>query len=306
MVEIIFDDHTTQDESVVREVKQFMAETETLEKFKCLPVIIHQDGKSKSFYMKCSIQSKIACPLLDTDAQLDDKSRFRSNRELLKRHSTYKRMLADAKEGREFNDIIVEYNKAYSPQKPLKVWGGQHRVEAIREAFTLRGTSRYHGFKVLFQLSKKQRTDIAISSNTNISVSSDLFDRFIEETLVGNDLRNWCYKVGLLDEREDFPDKGSTSEVITIKLARSFVTNFCKGMDRATEFENENLLYEDIYEPYLCKSGATLDPEYEAILSKCGNSIWRNAALAKAGCAFASLHKAQYRAVTESRNTLVQ
>lgn len=155
-----------------------------------------------------------------------DAESFRANRELLTEHNTYKRMLSDAKDGREFNDIIVEYAKSYTPDKPLKIWGGQHRARAIKEAYDQTKISRNHGFRIFFDLTKQQRTEIALISNTNIAVSNDLFDRLQEETFVGLKLRKWCYDVGLLKAEDDFPDQGSRSEKITVKLARTFITNF--------------------------------------------------------------------------------
>ena len=138
-------------------------------------------------------------------------------------------MLSDAKEGREFNDIIVEYTKVILQRNPWKIWGGQHRVKAIQEAYREIGISRYHGFKNFFDLSKQQRTEIALISNTDIAVSNDLFDRLQEETLVGLKLRTWCYQVGLLKKDDDFPDQGSRSEKITVKSRPNICNQFLQG-----------------------------------------------------------------------------
>ncbi len=131
---IILDDKVMKDDTVYKEVETFLREANTLEAIKKSSIIIYQDGKSKGYYIKCGISAEVACPLLDMNAKLDptDKDSFRANRELLIEHYTFKRMASDAKEGREFNDIIVEYTKDYSPEKPLKIWGGQHRVKAIQ------------------------------------------------------------------------------------------------------------------------------------------------------------------------------
>lgn len=188
---ILLDDNAIEDDTVSKEVEIFLKEVRTLEVAKNSSIIICQDGKSKGYYIKCSILSDVACPLLDLNAKLDKgQESFRANRELLTDHNTYKRMVSDAKEGREFNDIIVEYSKDYSSGKPMKIWGGQHRVKAIQETYQESGISRYHGFKIFFNLSKHQRTEIALISNTNIAVSNDLFDRLQEETLVGLKLRS--------------------------------------------------------------------------------------------------------------------
>lgn len=133
-------------------------------------------------------------------------------------------------------------------------------------------------------------------SNKNIAVSNDLFDRLQEETFVGLKLRIWSYQVCLLKEGDDFPDLGSRSEKITVKQARTFITNFYKGQEKASDLAN-NDLDKNVYEPYLCESGASLDQEYEKIINHFGESIWQNKALLSAGKAFAALHKAQYNAV---------
>jgi hypothetical protein len=295
---ILFDDAAIKDDTVYKQVEAFVKEVNTLEIIKKFTTVIHQDGKSKGYYIKCGIPAEVVYPLLDLNAKLDskDEDSFRANRELLVDHNTYKRMVSDAKAGREFNDIIVEYTKEYSSDKPLKIWGGQHRVKAIQEAYNDSKISRYHGFKIFFNLSKQQRTEIALISNTNIAVSNDLFDRLQEETLVGLKLRAWCYQVGLLKKGEDFPDQGSRSEKTTVKLARTFVTNFYKGKEKADELKDKDL-DKNIYEPHLCESGVNLDSEYEKIINNYGDKIWYDQSLLKAGKSFATLHTAQYNAV---------
>ena len=295
---MLFDDKAADDNSVYKKVEIFLREVNTLEVAKKSSTIIYQDGKSKGYYIKCGVLAEIVNPLVDMNAKLDpaDIDSFRANRELLIEHNTYKRMVSDAKEGREFSDIIVEYTKDYSPEKPLKIWGGQHRIKAIQEAYRETGISRSHGFKIFFNLSKQQRTEIALISNTNIAVSNDLFDRLQEETLVGLKLRTWCYEVVLLKKGDDFPDQGSRSEKTTVKLARTFVTNFFKGKEKASELDY-NDLDKNIYEPHLCESGVNLDSEYERIINNYGDTIWHDQSLLSAGKAFVALHTHQYNAV---------
>jgi hypothetical protein len=220
-------------------------------------------------------------------------------------------MEEDAAAGREFNDIIVEYNVDYSPQTPLKVWGGQHRISAVRAAKTK--SNRYHGFRIYFGLTKKQRTEVALISNTNISVSNDTFDRMVEETIFGDRLRMWCRRVGLLDAEwfkqigssdldEDFPDAGSGSEKITVKRTRSFVVNFYLGRARGEGLSSAELDH-NVYEPYLAITGVTVDPKYAEIMRQI--DILEDESLIKAGERFAALYKAQYRAVTAPNSKAV-
>ena len=288
-------------------MSQCLAEVKPLEVANHASLIIHQDGKSKGYYIKCTVLAEHVAPLLDTNAKLNPSGAdsFRANRELLIEHNTFKRMAEDATLGREFNDIIVEYNREYSPQTPLKIWGGQHRAKALQQAFEQANISRPHGFRIFFDLSKAQRTELALISNTNINVSNDLFDRLQEETTVGLRLRDWCHRVTLLKKPEDFPDQGSNTEKITVKLARTFVTNFFDGMEKAKELPNTEL-DRHVYEPYLCESGVQLDPKYGARVTELGDSLWSNKALNDAGKAFAELHKQQQEAVKEGAPTKIK
>ena len=150
-------------------------------------------------------------------------------------------------------------------------------------------------------LQKQQRTEIALISNTNITVSNDLFDRLQEETLIGLKLRKWCYEVGFLKEGDDFPDQGSKTEKLTVKLARTFIVNFYNGKEKSTVVKNVDL-DKNIYEPYLCESGVMLDPVYERITNEQGD--FEDKELIKAGKAFAALHKAQQIAVREGKGRI--
>ena len=302
-----FDENALEDKDVLTLVAGCLKDVKTLVEKKDAPIVVCEDGKSKGYYIKCTMLARSATPLQDMDAKLNptDPESFRANRQLLTEHNTYKRMASDAKDGREFNDIIVEYTKEYSPEKPLKIWGGQHRAKAIQQALAETGVSRAHGFRIFFALSKRQRTELALISNTSISVSNDLFDRLQEETVVGVKLRDWCYQVGLLNKPEDFPDQGSRTERITVKLARTFVTNFYEGKKEGEQLEGSDF-DRSVYEPYLCESGVQLDPKYDVIVTDLGDAIWTDKTLVDAGRAFAELHKCQQDAVKEggSQNKL--
>jgi len=185
------------------------------------------------------------------------------------------------------------------------VWGGQHRIKAISNAHTR--TNRYHGFRIYFDLTKDQRTDVALISNTNISVSNDTFDRIIEDTIYGGKLRKWCQMVGFLDENEDFPDVGSRTEKITVKKARSFVVNFYLGQERGRELKG-NELDKNTYEPYLAETGIkgstgiAADTFYSRIMDQ--YDILSDLKLLTAGQKFLALHKAQYKAVADPKNSM--
>ena len=301
-MEIIFDKNAAKDKDVEKTVKEFLESIDTLEKGKNVPVFIFQDGVKKSYYIRCAMTGKTMADTIGLDARLNPESgeTFRGNREILETHNTFRRMRADAENEREFNDIIAEYITSYLPKKPLKVWGGQHRSRAIIDAYLQKKVTRYHGFRVYFCLSKEQRIELAMISNTSIAVSNDLFDRQMEETYMGPHLRRWCVKVGLLKEGEDFPDVGSHSERITTQGARSFIVSYFKGKQTGEQVI-EAELDRNVYEPYLCQTGIFLDEEYQQLTEKMGNQLWTDKGLIEAAKAFARLHKTQYDAIRKSK-----
>lgn len=300
---ISYDNNAVKNNKVERHVQAFIDGVVNGSSRAHESVKIYQDGKSKSYYIKISLPAISVFDRLDLEARLDPENTasYKANRDLLLKHLTYQRMKKDAENGREFNDIIVEYLLSYDKDKPLKVWGGQHRSKAIMEAYESKQTSRFHGFRVYFDLSKSQRSELALISNTNINVSNDLFDRQLEEIYVGTNLREWCYKTGLLKEGEDFPDKSSTSDKISTKLARTFIVNFFKGSAEVKKIGKDNL-DKNIYEPYICTSGSELDENYYSLIDTHGDKLWRNKKLTDAGKAFARLHKAQVNAVKKSKS----
>ncbi|OGO21356.1 MAG: hypothetical protein A2144_03775 [Chloroflexi bacterium RBG_16_50_9] len=300
-MEINFNKNAPADKEVATTINKFLQGIDTLEKEKNLPVFIYQDGVKNSYYIRCTISGETMSNVISLDARLDPQNgdTFRDNRELLLKHNTFLRMKADATNGREFNDIIVEYNTSYLPEKPLKVWGGQHRAKAIIDAFLEKKTSRYHGFRVYFCLTKEQRTELAFVSNTNIAVSNDIFDRQLEETLMGPHLRRWCVKVGLLKQGEDFPDVGGRAERITTQSARSFIVNYFKGKQTGEQLSDEEL-DRNVYEPYLCQTGIVMDEEYRQLIEQKENSLWSDKKLLEAGKALLKLHSAQYEAIKQS------
>jgi hypothetical protein len=146
-------------------------------------------------------------------------------------------------------------------------------------------------------------------SNTNISVSNDTFDRMVEETIFGDQLRKWCQRIGILNKQwfeeigisdidEDFPDANSGSEKITVKRARSFIINFYLGEERGKLIPSE-ALDRNVYEPYLATTGVTIDPRYSAFMKS--KDILNDSNLIKAGERFTALYKAQYRAIVDEK-----
>lgn len=297
---LAYDKNAAASGDVSKTIQEFIGSVKTLETAQGNGITIHQDGVDKSYYIRCCLQGKEASKLLDLDARLIPESpdSFRANRELLLKHKTFLRMREDASRGREFNDIIVEYNTLYSPEKPLKVWGGQHRSKAIKIA-TETSISRYHGFRIYFCLSKQQRSNLALISNTNINISTDLFDRQLEETMIWPHLRQWCTRVGLLASDEDFPDAASRAERVTTQAARTFVVNYFSGKQMGEKLPADQL-DKNFYAPYLCESG-DMDEAYAKLVKDHGEKLWDDHGLEEAGKAFGFLHKAQSEAIRKSK-----
>ena len=166
---------------------------------------IYFDKRSGAFYILCHLTGSILAQYSDINATLnndEEEDIYKLNREITTDQSAYKEMEKDAGAGRSFEDIVLEFDRSYKPTKPLKVYGGQHRIEAISKTEKTSGGT-IHGVRVYFNLSKEQKVEIAMVNNTAIAVPNDLIDR-MREQLLGSELRDWCQKVGLLSNGQDF------------------------------------------------------------------------------------------------------
>jgi len=269
-------------ETIQRMVKKFRESIPTLEQRLNLPFVLFQDGKSKAYFVDIHIASEDIGGNLDYEASLDpeDQEEYKANRNLLPFHAIFLKMQKDAKQGRQFNDIIVEYSPESDPV--LKLFGGQHRSRSIEESLK-DGINRYHGFRVYFGLNKNQRNEIAQVSNANISVPIDLLDR-MQETIIGPELRNFCKNVGLMPKEKDFAERKNKEGLITARLARTFVVNFVEGFKSAqsnTKLTFSGFIGDEANDVYL--KWNTLDRI----------STLKDPQLIKAGKEFAKLHRKQ-------------
>ena len=247
------------------------------------------DKRTGAIYCECHVRASVLSKLATTDVPLDpdEQSEYRANRSLVVNHPAFQKMKDDARLGRAFSNIVAEYTTDYDPQHPLKIIGGQHRFEAIKESIS-GGSDEWHGLKVYVDLSAEQRLDVQLISNTNIAISEDLFDR-MHETVQGPQLRDWCQAAGLLPNGEDFADHRERGGPIPVRLARAFISNFYKG--REVDLKQFNVTDTT---PILCPSGQ-YDPEWEN-LRKTRPELWNDARLLEAGREFAGLVAAQRRA----------
>lgn len=258
---------------------------------KCAPaegssLSVFVDARTNARYCECHLRAKTVIELGTTDVPLDPEEQpdYRANRELVEDHAAYEKMKEDAKAHRTFSNIVAEYTVAFDPDHPLKIIGGQHRFNAIKEALDT-GVDELHGLKVYFALSAEQRLDVQLISNTNIAASTDLFDR-MHETLAGPALRNWCQTCGLLDADRDFADKRKRGQAITVRAARTFILNYfrAKVVDVA-KFDSVETT------PVVCKTGVP-DPEWDELRTK-QPDLWKDKKLQEAGKEFSRLIEAQ-------------
>jgi len=253
-------------------------------------IFLHLDKKSDAFYMTCHLYGEDISELADLNASIegDDENNYKLNRDLHMDKSAFLKMKVDATAGRSFEDIVLEYDPSYNEGEPLKVYGGQHRVEAIKAA-NLEDVSVPHGVRVYFNLSQEQKVEIALVNNTSIAVSNDLLDR-MSEHLAGPELRIWCQESGLLPENMDFKDKGD-AVYPTVRIARTLILNYLKGKDGNIK---------EINDARLAKAGGA-DPEFDLLREGIN---WTDKNLLKMGKAYAKLHKAQMKAVKDSNGKL--
>jgi hypothetical protein len=256
-------------------------------------LVIMTDKKSGARFCECHIKASKLITLGTTDVPLDpSQPEYRANRELVANHAAFAQMKEDAKAGRMFSNIVAEYSKDIAPDHPLKIIGGQHRFEAIRAALDA-GVDGYHGVKVYLDLNMDQRLDVQLISNTNIAISSDLYDR-MQETFKGPEPRDWSPSVGLLQQGQVFADRGGRGRPLTVRDARTFICNYYRGQDiDPKKFDSSDTT------PILCDSGQQ-DPDWDQ-LRAIKTGIWADAGLAAAGKEFTKLVTAQRNAFLNSK-----
>ncbi len=244
------------------------------------------DEKSKAFYLTCHLPGATLAESCDSDATLDvdeEDEIYKLNRDIQEDQAAYQVMEQDARNGRSFEDLVLEYDTSYTPKRPLKVYGGQHRLQAISKAKTNKPDT-LHGVRVYFVLSREQKVEIATINNTAIAVPNDLLDR-MKEQLLGSELRDWCQTVGLLEEGLDFADRRKP-DTPTVRLARTLLVNFYLGREDKKDAA--------LHQPVLCKPGG-MDEDYLRI---CKSIDWADPDQMDMGKQFVRLHKKQKETVS--------
>jgi hypothetical protein len=271
--------------TVTEKIDSFLKKFEPLEIKNDSRLLLYFDEKSKAYYFICHINGATLSEYCDYKAALDaddEDEIYKLNRDITEDQAAYKLMEKDALQGRSFEDMVIEYDTSYQPKKPLKIYGGQHRLKAIENTKKQKGHI-YHGIRVYFGLSRNQKVEIASVNNTSIAVPNDLLDR-MQEQLLGPELRDWCQSVGLLEENDDFADRKSPDKP-TARIARTLLVNFHKGM-----MANED----EFHQPILCRSGGS-DEDYVKLRETID---WSNKAMLQMGKQFARLHDTQKETVS--------
>ena len=269
-------------EEIKDKISEFLREFSPLElEDKSSKLTLFFDEKSGAYYLMCHLTAKEFQEKADYRAALDqpdeDDEIYKLNRDISENESAFIIMEQDAKEGRTFEDIVVEYDTSYNEESPLKIYGGQHRIKAIQNAIAERPETR-HGFRIYFGLDRQQKVEIATVNNTSIAVSNDLLDR-MREQMMGEELRTYFQAVGFLDKGIDFSDKRSPV-VPTVRIARTFLVNYYKGKSAKKN---------DLHIPTVCSTGG-VDEEYLKIRRKVD---WDDKDLIRVGKEFYKLHNIQ-------------
>jgi len=272
--------------TITKKAKEFLDNFKPYEIKNGIQLLLYFDEKSGSYYFICHLDSATLVSNCDLEASIDaDEDEdviYKLNRDIIEDETAYKNMEEDAFKGRSFEDMVFEYDTSYNSNKPLKVYGGQHRIRAISKALEQKGKV-VHGVRVYFDLSREQKVEIATVNNTSIVVPNDLLDR-MREQLLGSELRDWCQTIGLLGVREDFSDRKSP-DAPTVRIARTLLVNFYMGM---------NAQKDSFHQPVVCKSGG-IDEDY---IDMRGKINWTDKHLIKMGEQFARLHKSQRESVS--------
>jgi len=275
--------------TIIELTNDFLRDFAPLETLNGGKALLLYDEKSNTYYIPCHLKPIDFVEKADFNATIDgseDDDLYKLNRDITENEGAFATMISDAKAGRSFEDIVVEFDKSYTSELPLKIYGGQHRVKAIQSAITIK-PHNYHGFRVYFGLTKEQKVEIATINNTSITVSNDLLDR-MKEQLLGSELRDFCQSIGLLGAGQDFSDK-KDSLIPTVRVARTLVVNYWKG---------RNAISADFHTPVVCKSGG-IDEEY---LSIRGTIDWFDEDFIEAGRKFNLLHKTQREKVSKRKS----
>src|SRR5262245_24218703 len=103
---------------ITKLIEDFFSEFSPLEIENDGKAILFQDEKSGAFYIPCHLKAKDFSEKADFNATIDeggeDDDLYKLNRDVTENEPAFITMAVDAKAGRTFEDIVVEYDKTYN------------------------------------------------------------------------------------------------------------------------------------------------------------------------------------------------
>jgi len=163
----------TLNSDIITKIKEFLTNFKPYEIRNGVKLLLYFDEKSGAYYFVCHLDSASLVSNSDVEAILDadedEDAIYKLNRDITEDETAYKDMEDDAFKGRSFEDMVLEYDTSYRSEKPLKVYGGQHRIRALSKAVKQKGKV-VHGVRVYFNLSREQKVEIATVNNTSIAL----------------------------------------------------------------------------------------------------------------------------------------
>src|SRR5437879_6124120 len=98
-------------------------------------LVLLTDNRTGARFCECHVLASNLIKYGTVDVPLDpeDQSDYRANREVVEDAYAFQKMKDDAKAKRSFSNIVTEYSKEFDEDHPVKIIGGQHRFEAIKE-----------------------------------------------------------------------------------------------------------------------------------------------------------------------------
>ncbi len=100
------------------------------------PLLVMRDNATGAIFIEAHVLGSNLVNTATTDVPLDpdEQAEYRANREVVEDHAAFSVMKEDAKKSRTFSNLVCEFTRAFDPENPIKIIGGQHRFTAIKEA----------------------------------------------------------------------------------------------------------------------------------------------------------------------------
>jgi hypothetical protein len=258
---------------------------------------LYHDPADGAFFTECHLTARQIEMFVDLEPALHGRATedlpveklVKLTRDVVEESPVFKDMQRDARKGRPFSDIVVEWNTSYRPDRPLKVIGGQHRTWSIRMAIDSDSQAdRLHGVKTYLALDGDKRSSLCIVFNRNIPVAKPYLDRLVEHRVVGANSMLWARHVGLLGEDEDFADRVTGTRRLTAQIVWCVVTNYFLGGGFKGKVDDS--LHEAVHIPKTGTGG--LDKKYMRVLEE-HRGLWSSGEVLEMGRRFAELHRRQ-------------